>query len=164
MKTLARWSTAAGIVALLLGLFAPAQATAAEITGEIEGFERAPQCGSHGALFVFAFDGEVNGRSGSGWGWIEVLHEPLPEDGGPTPIFGGRGALWIGWRRFRIDVGNGLLVSRPSQSGVFDVAAPLDVRERRGRPVPHDFFDGTLSHLTFPPTIQGTVQPSGLGE
>ena len=163
MKALARWSGAAGIVALLLGLLGPAQAEAAEITGQIDGFELAPQCGSHGALFVFGFEGELNGRPRSGWGWIEVLHDPLPELGGSTPIVGGRGVLWIGPRRFRINVMDGLLTSRLSEPGVFDVVAPLDVSPRWGGPVAHGFA-GTLSHLTFPPTIGGSVAPIDAGK
>ena len=151
-------SVVAGAAVVVLGLLGPARAEAAEITGQIDGFELAAQGGSHGAIFVFGFEGELNGRSRSGWGWIEVLHDPLPEAGGSTLILGGRGALWIGPRRFRIVVMQGVLTSRLAEPAVFDVTAPLDVAARRGGPEMH-LFDGTLSHLTFPPTIGGSVEP-----
>jgi len=153
----------AAVLLVLLGLVAPPPAGAAELTGGIDGFELAIQSGSHGAVFVFGVEGELNGRPRSGWGWIEVFHGPLPEAGGTAPILAGRGVIWIGFRRFRVDVLGGELFASASQPGLFEVLASIDLCTRRGGRTLHE-FGGVLSHLTFPPTIDGWVRPSDLEE
>jgi hypothetical protein len=160
------WSRLLGLVGtliVLLGLLGTAQAQAANITGQIDGIELAPQADdySHGALFVFGFVGQVDdGRTRKGWGWIEVFHDPLPEAGTSADVLGGQGVLWIGLRRFRIDILPGGQLTAPYPfAGVYGVIAPLDISPRWGVPVAR-VFDGELSHNYFPPRISGHVAPS----
>lgn len=166
MKSWTQRLKSVGFVAVLMGsagLLQTAQVVGAEVVGTIDGFEIALQGGSHGALFVFGFEGQVDGRAKKGWGWIEVFHEPLPEPGGEPALISGHGVLWIGLRRYTIDNLAGSLAASETEDAIFEVEdGILDITDRRDGSVPHDFA-GALSHQTFPPTISGTIAPGGAG-
>lgn len=147
-----------GAVVVLLWCADATEAAAPKIAGDVGGLELLQQSGSHGALFVFQFSGTVNGRRSSGWGWIEVFHDPLPEVGQTAAITGGRGVLWAGFFPFPIDIVGGTLVGLPDDLFGLD-GLTLDISNWRRQSALH-IFGGVLSHQTFPPTIFGSLAPA----
>jgi hypothetical protein len=157
MRRMMRWVTAVVILGVALSAAGQAQAAAPQIAGKVLGVELLPQFGSHGALFLFAFGGTLDGRPRTGWGWIEVKHDPLPDEGDYADITGGEGSMSIGLRRFDIDVIDGTLYGEPDD--LFDVKAALKIGSQWGGFADHAFA-GWLSHQTFPPTIGGSLTPA----
>lgn len=157
MKTaLARLSVVALVIVLLCHA-GTVEAAAPRIAGHIWGIELLPQSDSHGALFMFQFSGTANGRWTSGWGWIEVFHDPLPDIDQTAAITGGRGVLWAGILPFPVDVRGGNLVGMAEDLfGLEDLK--LDISNWRRQSMSH-IFGGILSHRTFPPTIFGSLIP-----
>ena len=168
MGTMTRWSGWVGILGLLLLPLSQAAAAAPTIDGQIHGFEIAAQGDGHGAIFVFAFSGTLNGRPTKGSGWIEVFHDPLPTTlGGTAAITGGDGGVLIGWLPLDIDVvvplppPDDLLTAVQVDAGVpnvFSVTAKLKIGNRLVG-FRTETFAGFLSHVPFPPTIVGTIKP-----
>jgi hypothetical protein len=156
------------IVAVAIALFAPVRssfAAAPTFDGGIAGLELAPQSVAGAAIFIFEYQGQVNGRPRTGWGWIAVNHDELPaEPGTSAVIFGGIGEIYIGVQRFKIDVNGGLLTLIDlNDPDVFDddfgVLLSVDISNRQKQSRAHD-FEGVLSHEPLIPTIVGALVPS----
>ncbi len=158
MKTMTRCSGWVGILSLFLLPLSQAAATAPVIVGQIKGVEVAQQTLDHGAVFVFSFFGTLNGRPSIGSGWIEVSYDRLPTADNTTPgeITGGEGVVWIGLRRFAIDVTGGQLTFDTTNPLVFGVTADLMILNSLGESTA-EVFTGAISHKTFPPTICGKI-------
>jgi hypothetical protein len=157
------------VLALFLGLLVPlssASAAAPRLDGLVTGVELASQAMVGAAVFVFEFEGLLDGKARSGWGWVAVNHEELPDVVGETAlIVGGVGEIFIGTRRFDVDVNGGLLaLTDPGDPDVFDdvfgLLLSVDICNRQGQCRAHT-FEGALSHETFIPTIAGELSSSG---
>jgi hypothetical protein len=150
--------TSLGVLSVLLLQPGTAQAAGPRLEGVIDGIEICTQDMCGGAIFLFRFDGKLNGRRATGWGWVEVRHETLP-DVGEAGILGGEGELWIGFRRFCLEVpqfGGTLAGAWPD----YEIGMQVNIRDLWGRTGVHGFV-GLLSHQDFPPTIFGEIaQPS----
>jgi hypothetical protein len=146
--------------ALLIGLLAPvttAVAAAPALDGGVEGLEVAPQSVLGAALFVFNFDGDFNGHHRHGWGWIAINHDPLPTADDPTAdINGGFGAIYIGLRRFDVEVQGGMLGFMTVDN--FDVLLWVEICNAFDQCRDHEFM-GVLSHEPLIPTIVGSLYP-----
>lgn len=157
MKTMVRRLSVAATVVVVFGLVNSAQAAAPNIYGDVRGIELLPQSGGHGAVFIFEFEGSPK----DGWGWVEVLHEsPLPTSGSSVDITGGRGVLWVGWRRYQIVIPaeeGGTLTAADDDDNLFNLEIAVMIGNWRGYS-PH-FFVGRLSHQVFPPVIGGLLMP-----
>jgi hypothetical protein len=154
---------AAGLACLIIA--APAAAAPPELEGQISGIELAPQSLVGAAVFLFEYQGQVNGRDRKGWGWVAVVHQDLPEmEGGFSFILDGSGEIYIGVQRFNLDVKGGLLTlvddhDTPLFDDDFEILLSVDIRNRIGQSKNH-LFDGVLSHVPFPPTIDGDLAPA----
>jgi hypothetical protein len=156
------------IAAALLTVLVPwnaARSATPILDGAISGIELAPQSIAGAAIFVFAFDGELNGRDRRGFGWIAVQHEELPDEltDEPAAILDGVGEIYIGLRRFDIDVAGGTLeLSNLNDPDVFDddftVTLSVQICNFFGQCAEHTFA-GELSHVPVIPTIDGTLVP-----
>ncbi len=151
-------------VALLLQAV-PATAAGPRLDGEISGIELAPQSLVGAAVFIFDYEGLVDGRMRRGWGWVAVNHEDLPVvEGESSLIVGGFGAIHVGLQRFDIEVNFGSLtltnINDPSEFDEdYEVLLSVDIRRFFGPPREHAFA-GLLSHVPFPPIILGDLMPA----
>src|SRR5262245_14173586 len=128
---------------LLLALLVPASsasAAAPSLDGRITGLELASQEMVGAAVFVFEYEGLLDGRLRRGFGWIAVNHTALPEteDDDPALILGGFGEIVVGLRRFDIEVNDGLLplidAGDPDVfDDVFGVHLSVDICNRLGQ-------------------------------
>jgi hypothetical protein len=157
------------VLVLFAALLVPsgsASAAAPALDGRISGLELASQEMVGAAVFVFEYEGLVDGRVRRGFGWIAVNHEALKDFvGGESRILGGVGEIIIGLKRFEIEVNGGLLtLIRDPDPDVFDdvfsVSLSVDICNRQGQCAEHT-FDGVLSHETPIPTIIGDLSPEG---
>jgi hypothetical protein len=153
------------LVLLGVAVFAPLTGRAAEpkLDGAIGGIELAPQSLVGAAVFVFDYRGLVDGRVRRGWGWMAITHEDLPTGGEVAMITGGFGEIYIGLRRFDVDVYLGMLTLNSDHGTTafdddFDVYLSADISNFFGQTRAHDFH-GLLSHKPFPPTIVGQLVP-----
>lgn len=151
------------LIALLASVNA-AVAAPPSFEGAINGRELLPQSLFGAALFVFEYRGLVDGRQRRGWGWIAVNHEELPAGEGETALIaGGEGEIFVGFRRYDVDVNGGLLTLTDIKDpdvfdDVFGVQLSVDIC-RRGECAEH-LFDGELNHEPFIPTIIGGMTPA----
>lgn len=161
---LARWSLPIVGLALFLQV-RPAVAAAPQLDGHVSGIELAPQSLLGAALFVFDYHGFVNGKFRKGWGWMAVTHEDLPTDlYASSDITGGFGEIYIGFRRFDVEVNEGTLTLVDDHGTAafdddFEVLLSADISNFFGQTAAHD-FEGLLSHEPFPPTIIGDLMPN----
>lgn len=159
MRAIVRYACHIGLLAVLLSQAHAAEAAAPSLVGEIDGIELLPQTRWNGAIFLFEFRPDDGSRSG--WGWIEVYHDPLPPPDDFSDIVGGNGEIWVGWRRYEIGIVGGELVGWDAaglDDDVYGVGILADVCQRRRGCTPHEFL-GWLSHQTFIPRIFGSIQP-----
>jgi hypothetical protein len=157
-----------GIAAVLIAVLASFSSTrAAEplLDGRIRGLELAPQSLAGAAIFLFAYEGDVNGRSRKGLGWIAVQHDELPDEltDPPAAILDGFGEIYIGLRILEVEVNGGALeLTDLNEPDVFDdnfnVTLSVDICNLLGQCAEHTFA-GELSHVPAIPTIQGTLVP-----
>jgi hypothetical protein len=139
-------------------------AAAPRMDGAIGGIELAPQSLVGAAVFVFEYHGVVNGKSRKGWGWVAVTHEDLPTDlFESSSITGGFGEIYIGLRRFDVEVYSGLLTLVDDHDTAtfdddFQVEFSVEISNVFGQAAAHG-FEGLLSHVPFPPTIDGELMP-----
>lgn len=121
----------------------------------VAGLELAPQSLAGAAIFVFQVDGEVNGRQRHGLGWIAVRHDALPEMEGDTAnVIVGKGAVYLGFRRYDVEVTGGQLVLTDAKKPeVFDdeFQVGLDVNICLGRDLRSPSFHGNTRSRALPP-------------
>jgi hypothetical protein len=144
------------LVAALLIATVPVAASSF-LQGGIQGIELCPKEICTVAVFVGAFDGEVDGRSRHGVFLAGIDHElPLPVLTNDTAdITGGAFVIRI---PFRTPIRGGVLggTLTKNEDETFVVVMSLLVESASG-PVPAT-FTGTLSHELFPPTIEGDIE------
>jgi hypothetical protein len=154
------------LVAFGIALFisTSARAAAPQLDGAISGIELAPQSLVGAAVFVFEYHGVVNGQSHKGWGWMAVTHEDLPKDLFESSLItGGFGEIYVGLRRFDVEVYSGLLTLVDDHNTArfdddFAVEVSVDIGNFFSQTAAHG-FEGLLSHVPFPPTIVGELTP-----
>ncbi len=145
----------------------PAVAAPPVFDGGIDGLELAAQSTAGAAIFIFGYEGPVNGRTRHGWGWIAVNHEELPGDAGESSaITGGVGEIYIGFIRYQVSVTGGLLtLTNHNDPDVFDddfdVVMNVGICNFFGQCGAHAFA-GELSHVPLIPTIRGALLPGAL--
>lgn len=153
-------------IALLLLCVSPSTVAAKPplLDGDITGIELAPQSLAGAAVFIFDFQGSVDGRNRRGWGFIAAKHADLPVvEGESSRIEDGFGAIFIGFQWYRVDVNLGILTlvddhDTPDFDDDFHIILPADIRGLfRGRR--EHVIEGVLSHVPFPPTIVGELSP-----
>jgi hypothetical protein len=161
----ARFSALTLLLTLLVST-GSASAAPPAFDGRITGIEVASQEMVGAAVFVFEYEGLVDGKIRRGLGWIAVNHQPLQEVlGGQSLILGGTGEIVVGLKRFDIEVNGGLLTNiDPGDPNVFDdvfsVQLSVNIRNPQGQRAEHT-FEGVLSHETLIPTIAGDLSPGG---
>ena len=145
------------LTALLLATVPVAADAPPFLQGDIQGIELCPKEICTVAVFVGAFDGEVNGLPRHGVFLAGIDHElPLPVETNTTKdITGGSFVIRVLFHTIRGVVLSGTLTKNEDET--FDVEMDLLVARPTGPPVPATFV-GTLSHEVFPPTIAGTIE------
>ena len=149
----------------------PAKAAPPTFQGGIAGIELCPQSVCGAAIFIFEYQGLVDGRLRDGWGWMAMNHDDLPDQlFGVSAITGGEGAIYIGHRRYRVSVNGGVLVLIGINNPfIFDddfaVLVSIDICKSKRQCREHAFGNflqpGILSHQTLIPTIIGPLTPVG---
>ena len=124
------------------------------IAGGVSGLELCQQSVCGAAIFVGVFRGPVGANTRAfGTIAVAVTHEDLPEPGETAAITGG---LWVlqllSGRSFSGAIAGGVLLNNGDDTFALDVRMPL-----LSGGVGELSFGGTLSHVTFPPTIFGAI-------
>jgi hypothetical protein len=124
------------------------------IAGGVTAVELCQQATCGAAIFVGLFRGQVGANTRAiGTMAVAVTHEDLPEPGETAAITGGVWVLQLlSGRKFTGPIAGGALLNNGNDTFALDVHMALlsggvgDIR-----------FRGTLSHVTFPPTIIGAI-------
>jgi hypothetical protein len=126
------------------------------INGNANGIELCDQamCGS--AIFVAIYNGQIGGNGHAlGTIAVSVTHSPLPgPDDPPAALIGGVWQLQPLLGRKISGMVTGGSLANNNGDGTFHVIANMLITSGG---VGTLTFDGTLSHNTFPPTIDGHI-------
>lgn len=146
------------VLAVLLMIVTPIDASSPAITGEISGVELCPQFFCDAAVFNGTCDCKVDGRHTVGFFWVAVEHDPLPASFSAAAIFGGKWNLTTLRGSFSGRVLDGSITNKGDNT--FDVTATLRVRKGGSGDL---IVWGVLDHTEFPPTFEGKLlQPQSI--
>ena len=144
------------IAAVLVAGAVPLRASSLPfINGNASGIELCEQavCGS--AIFVAIYNGQVGGNAHAlGTVAVAVTHDPLPESNEFAALTGGVWQLqpFLGRKISGVVTGGSLFNN--NDDGTFHVIAHMLITSGGTGTLT---FEGTLSHNTFPPTIDGHI-------
>ena len=124
------------------------------IAGGVAAVELCQQATCGAAIFVGLFRGQVGANPYAiGTMAVAVTHEDLPEPDDTANITGGVWVLQLlNGRKFSGPITGGSLLNNGNDTFALDVDMAL---LSGGLGTLH--FGGTLSHITFPPTINGAI-------
>ena len=123
------------------------------INGNANGIELCDQAMCGAAIFVAIYNGQIGNAHALGTVSVAVTHDPLPDPGKFAALTGGVWQLQplLGRKISGLVTGGSLF---NNDDGTFHVIAHMLITSGGTGTLT---FDGTLSHNTFPPTIDGHI-------
>jgi hypothetical protein len=141
-------------VVLMVGAVSVRADSIPVIAGGVSGLELCPQSVCGAAIFVGIYRGQVGANTRAfGSMAVAVTHEDLPESGETAAITGGVWVLQLlSGRQISGAIAGGTLLNNGNDTFGLDVSMLI-----LSGGVGDISFGGTLSHITFPPTIVGVI-------